>query len=212
MMLAQGDANEVEHGPKCKKLRLPVGKIWPRGQPSLLQCGHDHDSIAALHHMLGPPIPQAKASSIISFYHHPESPSRSSGCQCEFDLVNKCSFSLILVARLKRSSYYDPDYRQSAALIRARRPYLFRNMATGAVIFSFALGVCMCNPKAASSSYTDLPLQMPSPSKLLVKIILKMSKFLMPRFNLRTLQMLQSMEPLHRPKRHFRYLDMLRLQ
>nr|AEH41461.1 unknown protein [Endocarpon pusillum] len=42
---------------------------------------------------------------------------------------------------LKRSSYYESDYRQSAALIRARRPYLFKNMATGAAIFSFALGV-----------------------------------------------------------------------
>src|SRR6266516_4200115 len=45
---------------------------------------------------------------------------------------------------LKRSSYYDSDYRQSAALIRARRPYLFKNMAVGSAIFVFVIGVCKC--------------------------------------------------------------------
>jgi len=45
------------------------------------------------------------------------------------------------MAILKRSSYYKPDYSQSAALIRARRPYLFKNMATGAGIFAFTIGV-----------------------------------------------------------------------
>ncbi len=44
---------------------------------------------------------------------------------------------------LKRSSYYNPDYRTGAALNRARRPYLFKNMVTGVAIFSFAIGVCM---------------------------------------------------------------------
>jgi len=42
---------------------------------------------------------------------------------------------------LKRSSYYESDYRQSAALIRARRPYIFKNLATGAAIMGFAVGV-----------------------------------------------------------------------
>ncbi|KAK5467614.1 hypothetical protein LTS15_000587 [Exophiala xenobiotica] len=42
---------------------------------------------------------------------------------------------------LKRSSYYNPDYRTGAALNRARRPYLFKNMVTGVAIFSFAIGV-----------------------------------------------------------------------
>ncbi|KAK5940431.1 hypothetical protein PMZ80_006846 [Knufia obscura] len=42
---------------------------------------------------------------------------------------------------LKRSSYYKPDYTQSAALIRARRPYLFKNTITGICIASFAIGV-----------------------------------------------------------------------
>jgi cytochrome c oxidase assembly factor 3, fungi type len=43
---------------------------------------------------------------------------------------------------LKRSSYYESDYRQSAALIRARRPYLVKNAITGIAITSFAIGVC----------------------------------------------------------------------
>jgi len=42
---------------------------------------------------------------------------------------------------LKRSSYYESDYRQSAALIRARRPYIFKNMAVGSAIFVFVIGV-----------------------------------------------------------------------
>ncbi|KAL6244492.1 hypothetical protein RBB50_008734 [Rhinocladiella similis] len=42
---------------------------------------------------------------------------------------------------LKRSSYYNPDYRTGAALNRARRPYLFKNMITGVAIFGFAVGV-----------------------------------------------------------------------
>jgi len=49
---------------------------------------------------------------------------------------------------LKRSSYYEADYRQSAALIRARRPYIFKNLATGAVIISFAVGVFAFTLKA----------------------------------------------------------------
>jgi cytochrome c oxidase assembly factor 3 len=46
------------------------------------------------------------------------------------------------IRSLKRSSYYEADYRQSAALIRARRPYIFKNLATGFVIIGFAVGVC----------------------------------------------------------------------
>ncbi|KAI5925412.1 hypothetical protein F4810DRAFT_78109 [Camillea tinctor] len=39
------------------------------------------------------------------------------------------------------SSYYDKQYRQSAALIRARRPYLFKNAAVGSAVAAFTLGV-----------------------------------------------------------------------
>ncbi|ETN37280.1 uncharacterized protein HMPREF1541_08271 [Cyphellophora europaea CBS 101466] len=49
---------------------------------------------------------------------------------------------------LKRSSYYENDYRQSPALIRARRPYIFKNAITGVAIMSFALGVFAFTLKA----------------------------------------------------------------
>ncbi|KAI9819578.1 MAG: hypothetical protein M1827_007028 [Pycnora praestabilis] len=45
------------------------------------------------------------------------------------------------MAVIPRSSYYDKHYRQSAALIRARQPYLIKNMLTGAAIFGFAISV-----------------------------------------------------------------------
>lgn len=45
-------------------------------------------------------------------------------------------------SRIPRSSYYDKNYRQSAALIRARRPFLVRNIVTGTAIFAFAISVC----------------------------------------------------------------------
>ncbi|EEH46365.1 uncharacterized protein PADG_02463 [Paracoccidioides brasiliensis Pb18] len=40
-----------------------------------------------------------------------------------------------------KSSYYDKDYRAGAALLRARRPYLFKNAATGIALFAFCIGV-----------------------------------------------------------------------
>lgn len=46
------------------------------------------------------------------------------------------------ICRLPRSSYYDKHYRQSAALIRARRPYLVKNAITGLAAFGFCIGVC----------------------------------------------------------------------
>ncbi|MCJ1229180.1 hypothetical protein MMC12_005845 [Toensbergia leucococca] len=45
------------------------------------------------------------------------------------------------MAVIPRSSYYDKNYRQTAALIRARQPYLVRNILTGSAIFAFAIGV-----------------------------------------------------------------------
>jgi len=39
------------------------------------------------------------------------------------------------------SSYYDSKLRQSPALIRARRPYLFKNVIVGAATASLAIGV-----------------------------------------------------------------------
>lgn len=49
---------------------------------------------------------------------------------------------LTLNYRLPRSSYYDKDYRQSAALIRARKPYLIPNMIGGISLFALTIGIC----------------------------------------------------------------------
>lgn len=40
------------------------------------------------------------------------------------------------------SSYYGKDYRAGAALLRARRPYLFKNAITGLGLCGFTIGVC----------------------------------------------------------------------
>jgi cytochrome c oxidase assembly factor 3 len=50
--------------------------------------------------------------------------------------------------RLKRSSYYTPEYTQSAALIRARRPYILKNAIMGVAIMTFAIGVFTFTLKA----------------------------------------------------------------
>ena len=47
---------------------------------------------------------------------------------------------------IPKSSYYDKNYKQSPALIRARRPYLIKNMITSVGIFAFTMGVCMFTP------------------------------------------------------------------
>ncbi|KAI1102368.1 hypothetical protein F4804DRAFT_267650 [Jackrogersella minutella] len=39
------------------------------------------------------------------------------------------------------SSYYDRRFRQSPALIRARRPYIFKNAVLGSAIAAVAVGV-----------------------------------------------------------------------
>ena len=47
---------------------------------------------------------------------------------------------------LPRSTYYDKHYRQTAALIRARQPYLVKNIFTGLSIFAFTIAVCKSAP------------------------------------------------------------------
>ncbi|KAL8795546.1 MAG: hypothetical protein Q9195_001967 [Heterodermia aff. obscurata] len=42
---------------------------------------------------------------------------------------------------IPRSTYYDEHLRQTAALIRARQPYLIKNIITGACVFGFVIGV-----------------------------------------------------------------------
>ncbi|KIW91992.1 uncharacterized protein Z519_06974 [Cladophialophora bantiana CBS 173.52] len=56
---------------------------------------------------------------------------------------------------LKRSSYYNSDYRSGAALLRARRPYLVKNTLTGIAIFGFAIGVFAFTLRAVGQETFD---------------------------------------------------------
>jgi len=61
------------------------------------------------------------------------------------------------MAVIPRSSYYDKHYKQSAALIRARRPYLVRNALTGLGMFGFCIGVYAFTIKAvAQDDFEDV--------------------------------------------------------
>ncbi|KAI9709355.1 MAG: hypothetical protein M1820_003475 [Bogoriella megaspora] len=59
---------------------------------------------------------------------------------------------------LPRSSYYDKHYRQSEALLRARRPYLVKNAVVGVSIFAFAISVYSFTINAVSQDeFLDVP-------------------------------------------------------
>lgn len=72
-----------------------------------------------------------------------------------------CDLASLLIQRIRlpRSSYYDKHYRQSAALIRARQPFLIRNIATGVGLCAFTVAVCMCLPFELSSSRSMKPIE-----------------------------------------------------
>ena len=66
-------------------------------------------------------------------------------CRCESLLSHNVKPVISIdeaLGSLPRSTYYDKHYRQTAALIRARQPYLVRNIFTGFGIFAFVIGVC----------------------------------------------------------------------
>jgi len=73
------------------------------------------------------------------------------------------------MAVLPRSSYYDKHYKQSAALIRARRPYLIKNALTGLALFGFCGFVYSFTIRAVSQDdfedvkVPDAPVQSPQP-------------------------------------------------
>ena len=48
----------------------------------------------------------------------------------------------IMLCASFNSTYYGKDYRAGAALLRARRPYLFKNTITGFGLFAFTIAVC----------------------------------------------------------------------
>lgn len=59
---------------------------------------------------------------------------------------------------IPRSSYYEADYRQGKALLRARRPYIVKNLITGACILAFTASVYMYTLKAVSQDdFEDVP-------------------------------------------------------
>ncbi|KAL2263441.1 hypothetical protein VTK26DRAFT_6739 [Humicola hyalothermophila] len=45
------------------------------------------------------------------------------------------------MAGFQPSTYYDRRFRQSPALIRARRPYLVKNAVTGLALSAFVIGI-----------------------------------------------------------------------
>ncbi|KAF6220198.1 hypothetical protein HO133_003329 [Letharia lupina] len=63
------------------------------------------------------------------------------------------------MAILPRSSYYDKHYRPAASLIRARQPYLIRNMVTGLALCAFTIGVYSWTINAvAQDDFSDVPI------------------------------------------------------
>ncbi|OIW35535.1 hypothetical protein CONLIGDRAFT_676447 [Coniochaeta ligniaria NRRL 30616] len=55
------------------------------------------------------------------------------------------------MAGINRNSYYDRsggNWRQSESLLRARRPYLFKNIALGAGLFAFTGAIYIYTMKA----------------------------------------------------------------
>ncbi|KAF1992056.1 hypothetical protein K402DRAFT_416539 [Aulographum hederae CBS 113979] len=63
---------------------------------------------------------------------------------------------------IPKSTYYNNRYRQGPALIRARQPFLIKNILTGTAIFSFAIGVYVFTLKAVSQDdFDDLPMPPP---------------------------------------------------
>jgi len=65
---------------------------------------------------------------------------------------------------IKRSSYYNPDYRQGPALIRARSPYLIKNTLTGLGLAGLVVGIYVYTIRAIKSDdFEDAALPAPSP-------------------------------------------------
>ncbi|KAJ4394271.1 hypothetical protein N0V93_003488 [Gnomoniopsis smithogilvyi] len=71
------------------------------------------------------------------------------------------------MAGYDHSSYYNRQKGQSAALLRARRPYLVKNAVTGLAMFGLAAGVYMYTIKAVGQDefedvkVPDAPAQAP---------------------------------------------------
>ncbi|QIW96922.1 hypothetical protein AMS68_002440 [Peltaster fructicola] len=61
--------------------------------------------------------------------------------------------------RLPQASYYDAKYRPTAALYRARQPYLIKNAVTGLCIIGFVGAVYSFTIKAiGQDDFSDVPM------------------------------------------------------
>ncbi|KAF8468958.1 hypothetical protein BDZ91DRAFT_721469 [Kalaharituber pfeilii] len=66
---------------------------------------------------------------------------------------------------IPRSSYYESDYRQGKALLRARRPYIIKNLVTGVAIIAFTSAVYAYTIRAVSQDdFEDVPVPPGPPS------------------------------------------------
>jgi cytochrome c oxidase assembly factor 3 len=73
--------------------------------------------------------------------------------------------------RLPQSSYYDKYNRPTAALYRARQPYIVKNALTGLAIMGFAIGVCPLHHPSAVDSSTTSPLIYLSPDSFTIRAV-----------------------------------------
>ncbi|KAK6434164.1 hypothetical protein LTR95_009653 [Oleoguttula sp. CCFEE 5521] len=63
------------------------------------------------------------------------------------------------LGRVPQSSYYDAQNRPTAALYRARQPYLIRNTITGLCIMGFVAGVYSYTIRAiGQDDFSDIPM------------------------------------------------------
>ncbi|KAM0718496.1 hypothetical protein Q7P37_005566 [Cladosporium fusiforme] len=63
------------------------------------------------------------------------------------------------LGRMPQSSYYDKQNRPTAALYRARQPYLVKNVVTGLVLLGFVGGVYTYTLKAiGQDDFSDVPI------------------------------------------------------
>ncbi|WPG97529.1 Hypothetical protein R9X50_00030600 [Acrodontium crateriforme] len=78
---------------------------------------------------------------------------------------------MVLGRRVPQSSYYDKNNRPSAALYRARQPYLVRNAVTGFAIIGFVAAVYSWTIRAiGQDDFSDVPMpDAPAPHTTTIK-------------------------------------------
>ena len=72
------------------------------------------------------------------------------------DPYRMIQLTLKWLRRVPRSSYYDRNFRQGPALIRARKPYLMKNALTGLGLWCVVGGVCKNDLGRLPSTTADI--------------------------------------------------------